>query len=115
MTAKADPNVTTIKVRAGGRDAEPVEVRYHIGSSLDELVSQFGDKLVASKAREKIIINLQDYIRNHAKKGSDDLQGLADKWVPGIRAAGASKVEKAKSLFDSLSPEDKKALLESMS
>ena len=103
-----------IKVRSGGRDSEQLSVNYKIGSTLDELVAQFGESTVAAKAREKVIVNLQDYLRNNAKKGKNagELQALADKWVPGIRAAGTSKADKAKSLFEGLSAEDRKAILE---
>ncbi len=104
---------TDIQVRSGGRGSEQLTVQYKIGSTLDELVAQFGEKTVAAKAREKVIVNLQDYLRNNAKKGKNvaDLQALADKWVPGVRAAGTSKAEKAKSLFESLSDEDRASLL----
>ena len=111
-------NTVSVKVRAG-RDAEPQEVTYSIGSSLDELVAQFGEEVVASKAREKIIINLQDYLRNNlknpSKDGPTDLQSLADSWKPGVRAPGKSKVDKAQNLLAALSPEERAAILEQYS
>ena len=112
MTKKTTANTETVKVRAGGRDSEQYEVQYDVGRTLEELVAQFGEQVVAAKCREKVIINLQDYLRNNAKKGkAGELQGLADKWVPGMRAVGASKAAKAQSLFDSLSPEDRAEIL----
>lgn len=104
---------TDIQVRSGGRGSDQLTVQYAIGSTLEELVAQFGEKTVAAKAREKVIVNLQDYLRNNAKKGKNvaELQELADKWVPGVRAAGTSKAEKAKDLFASLSAEDRKAIM----
>ena len=116
MSKSKGTNTEVVKVRAGGRDSDQIEVHYDVGRSLDELTTQFGDVIVAAKAREKIIINLQDYLRNNAKKGVEgaDLQALADKWVPGMRAPGASKAEKAKSAFEALSPEDRAAVLASL-
>lgn len=115
MSNKPTPEFATanIQVRSAGRGSEQLSVRYAIGSTLEELTAQFGDKTVAAKAREKIIVNLQDYLRNNAKKGKTviELQELADKWVPGVRAAGTSKAEKAKDLFASLSDVDRKAIM----
>lgn len=103
-----------IKVRSAGRGSEQFTVQYKIGSTLDELVAQFGAETVGAKAAEKIIVNLQDYLRNNAKKGKTtaELQALADKWVPGVRAAGTSKADKAKDLFASLSAEDRAAIMQ---
>ena len=107
-----DTNTVTIKVRAGGRDSEQHAVTYNIGNTLDELVAQYGKELVAAKAREKIVVNLQDYMRNNAKAGKvAELQTLADAWVPGIRHAAKTPVDKAKTLFEGLSEEDRKAVL----
>jgi hypothetical protein len=106
----------SVKIRAGGRDSAPMEVSFKIGSSLASLTAQFGEEVVAAKAREKIIINLQDYLRNHAKAGDNEvqLQTLADTWQPGMRAPGASKAEKAKNLFSQLSAEDRAAVLKQL-
>lgn len=109
-------NVEVVKVRAGGRGSSQMEVNYTIGSTLEELSAQYGDVMVAAKAREKIIVNLQDYLRGKAKKGvsTEELQGLAKKWVPGMRAAGTSKAEKASSLIAALSEEDRAAFIKQL-
>lgn len=114
--APASLTTATIAVRAGGRESEPVSVTHDIPRDLDSLVAKYSAEVVAGKAVEKIIINLQDYLRGKAKSDPNaDLQALADEWRPGIRSPrGKSKTEKAYSLLESMSPEEKKALLESL-
>lgn len=104
----------SVTFRAGGRTSQPITVTFSIGHTLDELVAQFGEAIVATKAREKLVINLQDTLRNAAKKGEPDLQALADNWTPGSRVRGPrkSKSEKIESLFAGLSAEERRALME---
>lgn len=107
-------DVETVTLRADGRNSAPIEVTFKIGRTLSGLTEQFSEAIVVGKAREKLIINLQDYLRNHAKKGikGPQLQALADEWEPGVRLPRVSKVDKARKLFAELSAEDRKAFLE---
>ena len=105
---KDDPSVTTVD--------------YELGGTVDELVSQFGADVVATKARQSIVIDLQAYIRRQITPDKDgksvsakDLQANVGAWKPDNRVTTKlSAADKVKKALTEMTPEAKKALLASL-
>ena len=99
-----------------GRDDTAVSVTasYDFGDDLPDAVKKFTDKVVYAHWIASVTIGLQNYMRALLKAGksaADILKMVKDEWKPGVRAPAKSPVEKAQSLFDSLTPAQQDALI----
>ena len=94
----------------------PVEVNYAPldAKNLAEATKAFGEDVVFKAAQGAIVISLQAFIRRHIDKGSDaaTIQKEVAAWKPDVRSVvKQSAFEKATSVLDKLSPEERKQLL----
>jgi len=96
-----------------GPDGATHSVNYDFGVDLDAMVKLFGADVVFDKARANMIVGLQSVVRTGIGAGTKgkELQTIADAWKPGLRKAAKPKTEKIKEQFQSLSDEDRAALL----
>ena len=92
---------------------ESVTVNYDMPETLEGLVEKFGAEAIANAARDSLVISIQALLRRHIEKPQEELQALADAWVPGQRQAPVAKsaFEKATSNITKLSPEERAELL----
>ena len=93
---------------------EAVSVEFDLPTDVAGLVERFGEAAVASAAVDSITISVQALLRRHINKSTEELQMLVNEFKPGTRTRGPSKspLEKAMEALASLSPEDRKALLQ---
>lgn len=109
-----------INARNGTEEDSPsAEVEYDFGDNLAEAVALFGDDVVYSRFKAAAIVDLQALIRRHLDgekpKTNEEIQALVTEWKPGVtKRVRKSTKEKAEELFDSMSDDEKKALLESL-
>lgn len=100
-------------------DANPTVVNYDLGSTVDELVTQFGADVVATKARQSIIIDAQSFIRRQITpdkdggvKSPDEIQAAINTWKPDNRVVTKqSAADKASAAIGSMTPDERKELL----
>lgn len=109
-----------VKVTANdekGNQVGTVTVDWKVGTKLSDLVKQFGEEVVANNALAALKVALQGLLRSaiHDKKTAKECQKIADEFKPGIRARGKSPQEKIAEQFAGLDPEQRKALLKSLS
>ena len=104
--------------RGRGDEIEGETCSYNFGDNLDESVKLFGKESVHNGFAAQSTIALQSYMRSHMNPENeggatlgDKLQKVVDGWKPGAKAPGISKQEKAKRSLESLSPEDRAAIL----
>lgn len=92
---------------------ELVTVQYELPETLPELVSKFGEEVVANAASAQLVINLQAFMRRHIDKPQAELQELVTQWQPGTRSPSVKKsaFERASGAIANLSPEERQALL----
>ena len=116
-----------------GKDAEAtVTLKAKNPDNLAEAVKIWGDEVVFNQLMAQIQVGRQSLVRNRinatlhpieegVKPGKIDdawkvkAQTDLDAWKPGTRAPAVSKIEKATKLLDTLSEEDKKALIAKLS
>ena len=95
----------------------PLSVDYPLlnpDAKLAELVKNFGEDVCAAAAKGAIVISLQAFMRRLIEKGKNaaELQAEVSKWKPDTRSVvRQSAFEKATSVLDKLSPEERKKLL----
>lgn len=98
-----------------------VKVNYDLPEDLDGLVSKFGKDVVASKAVDSLVIDVQALVRRQLRakdekdRTPEAIQAKVNEYVPS--AGGAvrrSPQEKIEDLASKLSPEEKKALIASL-
>lgn len=115
--------MSTIEVSAKRKDdANAVTVKYDLGATVEELVDQLGADIVATKARQSIIIDLQAFIRRQITpdkdgktKSLDEIQAAVSAWKPdGRTTVKKTAAEKAQDAIKSMSDEDRKALLKQL-
>jgi hypothetical protein len=103
-------------------DAAATNVNYELGTTVDELVTQFGADVVATKARQSIIIDAQSFIRRQITPGKDgvvatqeQVQAAINGWKPDNRVVTKQSAgEKAKAAIGTMSPDERKALLKQL-
>lgn len=83
---------------------------------LARLVARFGADSVANNAIANYVIGAQAFGRRHIEKPAAELQALFDSYDPNTRSAVTKKspLERAKLALASMSPEEKQALLASL-
>lgn len=90
-----------------------VTVNYDMPETLAGLVEKFGEDAVVGAAIDSFTISLQALIRRHIDKPQEEVQAIADAWVPGVRGPAVKKtpLEKAKSALSQMSAEERAELL----
>jgi len=105
----------TAKVEKPGEgiSGDPVSVEYNFGDSLQDMVANFGEEVIQSRARASLVIDLQALIRRqiNAKKSVKEIQQAVKEWKPGVKAAGKTPAEKLQALLDGKTKEEKLAIL----
>ena len=96
-----------------GPEGPEISVNYEFGEDTKAMTELFGDKIVFDNARANMVVSLQGFIRSRAKRGDKpaEIQKAVAEWKPGTRVRGKSKAEKFKEQFESLSADEKKAML----
>ena len=113
-TRKEIANVALESISAKITDGPTVTVDFDLDETLKEAVDRYGEAIVFSRYRASLVIDLQAYMRImiKAKKTNDEIQAAVSEWKPGVKAKGRSPAERARDLFQKLSPEERRALLE---
>lgn len=75
-------NAGTIPVIAK-KDGKEAQVFYNYGNNLAEMIELFGETVVFSNARGKMVIGLQAAMRSRLKTGQD-IGKLMDSYKPGV-------------------------------
>lgn len=101
------------KVGKGDESSPIVTVKADPGDNLAGAVKLYGEEVVYSNYLASFKIDVQDIIRRGIRADQDEkaIQKAVDEWKPGVRKRGRSKAEKMADEFGSLSAEEKKALL----
>lgn len=117
-TAPAMPMTVTGSIKSGDHAGKSASVQYDFGSTLDEMVEKFGENVVYGVALDQLVIRLQALIRRLLESedfSQDKLEKAADDWKPtvggGVRKSAAEKVS---DLLGKMSPEQRQALLASL-
>lgn len=65
-----------------------VEVDYHFGDNLEEMIELFGSTCVYDAALDQLVIRLQSVVRSGIKRGDSDeeIANRVAEWKPGARA-----------------------------
>lgn len=102
-------------------DRASVAVNYDMPETLEALVAKFGPEVVAAKAIDSIVIDIQANVRRLIKKEGKDaltqeqIQQKITEYVPSAQArVSRSPQEKIGELVTKLSPEEKKALIKQL-
>lgn len=88
-------------------------VQFDMPGDLDALVSRFGADSVYKAATGAFVISIQALARRHIEKSDEEVQSLVSAWNPNERSPAVKQTafEKATSALKSLSPEEKRELL----
>jgi len=111
-----------MEIKAKLKDAAAgVVVTYDLPTDLKSLVAKFGEAVVAGKAVDSLVIDIQAFVRRHLKgsekvapKTQEEIQALVAAYTPGAAAVRKTPVEKVGSLIASMTPEEKAALLKQL-
>jgi hypothetical protein len=102
---------------AHDRVGQEFEVTKELPGNIQEATEMYGEEVVFSRFRGALVIDLQSFMRTQIKKKDfteDTLQAAVDAWSPGTRGPGVSMATKAENLMASMSEDDLKALLASV-
>jgi hypothetical protein len=114
-----------ITAKAGQEeDAPSATVVYDFGDDLEEAVELFGADVVYKRFLAAATVDIQALIRRGLTRvdkdkqpnpmSTEELQTQVSEWKPGVTKARKSKTEKAQEAFESLSEEERNALLASL-
>jgi hypothetical protein len=94
-------------------DTESRTVTFDMPETLADLQAKFGDDAVAAAAKGAFVISLQALARRHIEKSDAEIQGIVDQWNPNERSPAIKKTayERASSALQTMSPEEKRELL----
>lgn len=104
------------------KERESFVAQFDLPTDLEGLTKRFGPEVVAAKAVDSIVIDVQALIRRLlAKEGTKDavtpediLKKVADHMPSSNSAVRRSPQEKVQDLVGKMSPEEKKALLKQL-
>ena len=106
---------TDVTAKVGrGDEADKVSTSYDFGEDLADATKKFSEAIVFAHWRASVTIGLQNYMRALLKAGKtaeEIIKAVKEEWKPGVRVPAQSPVEKAESLFNSLSTEQQDALI----
>lgn len=121
--------VATVPSKVEGQPDREIKVFYDFGDNLEEAVELFGEDVVFSRFKAAAVIDLQALLRRHgsageptkenpngrAPKTDDEIAKIVSEWKPGlVTRVRKSPKDKALELLQSLSAEDRDALLASL-
>ena len=103
----------TAKVTEGGEVAAEAAVEYNLPDNVQGYVDWAGEPVILSKLHQKIVIDLQAYMRGliRAGKNDEDIAQAVANWKPGMARPGKSKKEKVKDAFHKMSADEKREML----
>lgn len=100
------------------KEKASVVVNYDLPTTLDELVAKFGSEVVAAKAVDSIVIDIQANVRRMAKKEGkdamtqDQIQAKINDYKPSAQSAvRRPPAEKVADLVGKMSAEEKAELI----
>lgn len=102
-----------MKVVAKRKSGEQVEAEYEFGTDLKQAVELFGSEVVYNHAIGALKVAFQGWLRSQIdqKKTQAEITAAAKDWKPGQRKQGKSPQEKLRDQLNSMSAEDRAALL----
>lgn len=109
---------TIVKAKSPKAGGKEVEVIVDLGDNLTDAIKKFGEDVVFSNFIASVKITAQSAIRRYVEKGLDDasIQSKLSAWKPGVAAERiADPVASIMSKFNSLTPEEKVAMLKKLS
>jgi len=96
-------------------DAPSYSVNYDFGENLDAAIEKFGEDVIFQKFKANTTIDLQALIRRNVggdnPKTEEELQSIVNEWRPGVQKPRKSAKDKALAALDSMSDEDRAALI----
>ena len=83
MSAEA---VKAIVMEKDDQPRQEITVEYDFGDSLEDMKEKFGEEVVKSKVKQKLVIDLQAYVRGllRAGKTEDEITEAVAAWKPGL-------------------------------
>ena len=91
-----------------GAEAKKYTTNYDFGADMATSAKMFGDKVIYNAFMAKVVIDLQNLIRNAIKAGKTpaEIEVLVKAWKPGVKVSrGKSKYEKTLASVGDLTPE----------
>ena len=91
-----------------GAEAKKYTTNYEFGADMAASAKMFGDKVIYNAFMAKVVIDLQNLIRNAIKAGKkpEEIEALVKAWKPGVKVSrGKSKYEKTLAAVGDLTPE----------
>ena len=109
----ADDTVTA-KVTTGDRAGEDFTVKFDVPATTTEALEKYGEKVVHSRFKQSLVIDLQSFMRSHIKKDgatAEKVQEAVDGWTPGVREAAKPLSERLADLMKKMTPEERAEFL----
>jgi hypothetical protein len=105
-----------IEITAEKTNVGECAVSYDMGDTVQELVQQFGEEVVYSRARQSLIIAIQAYIRGQLEAGKqpEEIQEAVADWKPGVRRPAKTPEDRAREALQSMSAEQRQAFLKEL-
>lgn len=102
-----------MEVSAKRTNGASVKVEYEFGSDLAGAVAIFGEDVIYQNAVGSLKVALQGWLRSQLDQGKSeaDITSGVTSWKPGQRKQGKSPQEKLRDQLNSLTPEERAALL----
>jgi protein-arginine kinase activator protein McsA len=116
------------QAKLGLTNVQPVTVDCNIPASLADKVTLFGEEVINASSEDALVITVQALMRRMMapkvnKEGKvtspaatqEQIQAAVDAWRPDVRTLiRQTAFEKATSVLDKLSPEERQAILEKL-
>lgn len=105
-----------IEITAEKTNVGECTVSYDMGDTVSELVDQFGEEVVYSRARQSVIIAIQAYIRSQleSEKSPEEIQASVADWKPGVRKPAKTPEDRAREALGSMTAEQRAAFLKEL-
>jgi len=104
--------VSLIEISSERRTGGSAQCQYEMPDDLPSCIEKFGGDVVYSHVRRSLIIALQASMRiwMDAGKSPEEIQAMASEWMPGLKKATRTPLERAREELAKMSPADRKAL-----
>jgi len=95
-------------------DTATVNVKFP--ETVKETLDWIGEPVTMSIINRQLVLKVQSFMSTHlkAKKTPDEIQAAVNAWKPGLVKPKKSSVDKILEGYGTLSPEEKKAMLEKL-
>ncbi len=109
-----------VTARLKDKPDSAVTINYDLPTDLDALVANFGKEVVASKAIDSIVIDIQSNIRRLIRKGgaeatAEKIQEKLAQYKPSsVSTVRRTPQERMSDLLGKMSPDEQKALLKQL-